>query len=124
MAQTYTGQVVLIFNGAPYVSVKSVQTAVTTNRELVVGMTPDGAPAGKTDGTREISLDLEVYIPKAGEPAWADITDAIVALLPRDGGAVVPLYTGCFVKSVNSTWNEKGPATRRISMGAVRVQGG
>ena len=123
MSQTYTGQVVLILNGVPYVSVRSFRHQTTTNRELVVGMTPSGTPAGKTDGTKEISLDIEVYIPKTGEPVWDDITDGILATIPRDGGNPVPLFTGCFTKSVDTTYNEKGPATRRISMGAINARG-
>lgn len=120
MASLFTGQVVLVVDGLPIIHCKSVDYRVRTNRELVVGMTPDGNPAGNADGTREFEIELEVYVPKAGDIDWESINGAMIGSAPRDGGKPSVMFTGFYTTEVSQTYQEKGAAIRKISGAATR----
>ncbi len=123
MSGSHVSQIILIVNGLPIVHLRSYDYRVRTNRELVVGQTPSGTPAGFSDGTAEYSLDLEVYIPKTGDLDWDSISGAVIASMPRGGGAHAPLFQGVFVTEVGASFKEKGSAIRRISAMALKKVG-
>lgn len=116
----YTGQIILTVNGLPVLHVKSLDYRISTNRELVVGMSPTGMPLGHTGGSKEYSLTLEVYLPASGELVdWENLTEGVILATPRDGGAMAPIWTGCFTTEVGAQFSEKGAAVRRIEMMAT-----
>lgn len=116
---TYAARIFLAVNGFPVVYAKSVDYKVATNRELVVGMSPTGRPVGFTEGTKEYDLSVDCYIPKSGDLAWENITNAvIVAMTDTNAGKV---FTGVFVVSVGSTYQEKGQAVRKVEMRCLNV---
>lgn len=123
MAGTLVSNIVLAVNGLPIIHLRSLDFKVNTNRELAMGLTPSGEPLGTSDGTKEYELDLEVYIPVTGDISWEDITNAVLAVTPRDGGVLVPIFIGVFVKTVGVSFKEKGAATKRISCGALKKIG-
>jgi len=123
MSGSHVSQIILVVNGLPIIHLKSYDYKVRTNKELVVGMSPTGEPAGTSDGTKEYDLDLEVYIPKTGDLQWENISGAVIGSMPRGGGVHAPLFTGVFVKDVGTSFKEKGSAVRRISCGALKKIG-
>ena len=118
MASRFVGQIVLTHNGLPQVHVKSVDWSAKTNREPVKGMNPTGTALGYINGTYEYELNVEVYIPSAGDLPWETLTDGVLTITPRDGGFST-LFEGCFVMEVSATYQENGAATRKIKMGAI-----
>lgn len=123
MAGTLVSNIVMAVNGLPIVHLRSLDYKVNTGRELAQGMTPSGDPLGFSDGTKTYELDLEVYIPVTGDLQWEDISGAVIAVKPRDGGVLVPIFIGVFVKNVSTTFKEQGSALRRISCGALKKIG-
>lgn len=118
MAGTHNAQIILVINGLPYVHLKSLKEKEATNREAVIGMSPTGKPIGWTEGPREYDLDVDAYVPKAGDLPWAEITNAVISVIPRDGG-IPYVYTGVFVKEVSTSYQEKGQAVRSLTLGAL-----
>ena len=80
---------------------------------------PPGVASGFVAGTKEYSVSIEVYIPKTGDLPWEDITDAVIASVPRDGGLPAHLFTGFFTEKVGETYQEKGAAIRKIEGKAI-----
>ena len=119
MAGQVVGQIILIVDGLPVIHLKSLDYTVNTNRELAVGMSPTGTPIGHSEGTKEYELEIEVYVPSTGDLQWEDISNGIIGLMPRDGGVLAPLFTGCFTTKVGTSFQEKGSSIRKISMGAT-----
>lgn len=123
MAGTLVSNIVLAVDGLPIVHLRSLDYKTNTNRELSMGLTPSGEPLGFSEGTKEYELDLEVYVPVIGDLQWENISGAVIAIKPRDGGVLVPVFIGVFVKSVGTSFKEKGSAVRRISCGALKKVG-
>lgn len=123
MPATHAGQLLLVVTGLPYIHVKSVNKTLRTNRERVTGMSPTGTPIGFVEGTKEVSLTVEAYIPRTGDIPWETITAGIITTANRDGGSPSVLYTGCYVTQVGERYNEKGAAIRTIEMDALMAEG-
>lgn len=123
MAGTHVGQIILAVNGLPNVNIKSFDYRVLTNKEEVMGMSPTGESIGHTGGTKTYELNVEAYVPRTGDIAWADIDGGVLFAVPRDGGAIAPLFVGVFCKEVGVSFNEKGAAIRKITLGAASQVG-
>lgn len=115
MAATHVGQILLTVQGLPVVHCKSARPRVRTGKTQIKGMSPTGLPIGHTGGTATFELDLEVYIPRIGDIPWEHLEQAVVLIVPRDGG-VPSTYFGGFVTEVGEQYSEDDAATRSISM--------
>lgn len=115
MAALFVGQILLTVLGLPIIHCKSARPRQRTGKQQIKGMSPTGLPIGHTGGTSTIELDLEVYIPRTGDIPWALLEDAVVMIVPRDGG-VPETYIGGFVTEVGEQYSEDDAATRSISM--------
>lgn len=115
MAALYTKRIVLTVQGLPIIHCRSARPRTRTGKQLVKGMSPDGAPIGNTDGSAEHTIDLTVYIPKVGDIPWAQLEEAVLTITPASGG-VPSVYSGGFVTEVGESYSEDDVATRDITM--------
>lgn len=121
MASQFKGQAVLFLNGQLITHVRRIEDEVSTGRQQIKGMSPDGNPIGWVDGTKSVTLNLDLFIPRSGEIDWANITDAVIYSVPRDGGTGARLFEGVVVENVGVTFEEEGAAMRRVRCFAKRV---
>ncbi len=122
MAALFTKRVVLTVLGLPIIHCKSARPRTRTGKQLVKGMSPDGAPIGNTDGSSEHTVDLTVYIPKVGDIPWETLEEATLTIVSATGGTPT-LYTGGFVTELGESYSEDDVATRDITMMFTRKIG-
>ena len=122
MALRFMSQIILAVAGLPVLHIKSFSDSVDTGRKKVKGMKPGGGSLGFTEGTGDITLELEAYIP-ADYPdiAWADITGATLLVVDKGLTGGGTMYLGCFTTKVGRKYEEEGQAMRSISMEALSM---
>lgn len=122
MAALFEKRIVLTVNGLPVIHCKSARPRTRTGKELVLGMSPDGAPIGNTDGSAQHTVDLTVYIPKVGDIPWELLEEAVLTIVSATGG-VPTVYSGGFVTEVGASYSEDAVATKDITMMFTRKVG-
>lgn len=117
--KNYAGTIVLTVNGVEY-EVKSIKPNTKTGNQLVKTMNSKKRSLGTSGGTKEIMLDIEVYIPLDGsEPDWDNMRGATIVCYPADAGGKREIYISCTTEEVGSTYSVGESAMRSIKMHAL-----
>lgn len=116
----YCGTIVMSVNGVEY-EVKSVKPNLKTGNKIVQTMNSKKRALGTSCGSKEISLDIEAYIPLDGsEPDWDNMKGATITIYPACGsGGKREIYIGCTTEEVGGTYGVNEAATRSIKMHAL-----
>lgn len=119
MSLDLTDQVYCYINGQ-LIETSRITMRTDTQRSPAPFVAIDGQPSGTFRGVKTHSLDLEC--PAAPEyPNWADVTDAVIQLLPVRPGCPKYAFTQCDVTShEQGTQNDKGETVDRVSFLALR----
>lgn len=119
----YCGTIVLEVDGKEHETI-SVDTTVKISAKLVKTMNSKKRALGKTCGTREYDLKLQVPVPLDGEePDWDNMENATLKIYPACGtGGKSEQYVGCFTVEVGSKYKVEGEAVRDITMHALDKQ--
>ncbi|TCS38479.1 hypothetical protein EDC30_102218 [Paucimonas lemoignei] len=116
----YCGTIVMTVNGAEY-EVRSVKPTLRTGHKIVTTMNSKKRALGTSCGSKEVSLDIEAYIPLDGsEPDWDNMKGATIVCYPACGtGGKREIYIGCTTEEVGSSYNVGDSAVRSIKMHAL-----
>jgi hypothetical protein len=118
----YAGTIVMTVNGVEY-ETKSVSPTMKTGAKVVPTMNSKKRSLGTSSGTKEISIDVEVYIPLDGsEPDWENMKGATIVCYPADPGGKREIYIDCTTEEVGSKYGVGDSATRSIKMHALDKQ--
>lgn len=118
MADKYVGLIALELNGVE-LEVTSFSPTENTGRSRVATMNRQGRATGSAKGLTTYDLEIEVVIPKSGEPNWGAMVDAKVTIYPQDGGDLRETYTGVSLVTKSSRYQVEGEARRTLSCFAL-----
>lgn len=116
----YCGTIVMTVDGVEY-EVKSVKPTIKTGNKTVATMNSKKRALGTSCGTKEISLDIEAYIPLDGtEPDWDNMKGATIVCYPACGTqGKREIFIGCTTEEVGATYSVGDAAMRSIKMHAL-----
>src|SRR5450830_955053 len=118
----YAGTIIMTVNGVEY-ECKSIKPNVKTGAKPVLTMNSQKRALGTSSGTKEYSLDIEVYIPLDGsEPDWDNMADGTIVCYPSESGGKREIYVACTTEEVGSTYGVGETAARSIKMHALDKQ--